>query len=57
LGKERFSSLKKIHVTYLGKQNIDFGEGEVLKLKEDPCSITGKQVWGRKVSQAQRGPM
>jgi hypothetical protein len=41
LGKESFSSSKKIHV-YLGKQDLKFGEGKFLKLKEDPVYL-GKQ--------------
>jgi hypothetical protein len=44
MGKERLSSSKKIHVTYSGKQDLEFGEGKVIKLKEDPCSfIMGKE--------------
>jgi hypothetical protein len=54
MGKESFSSLKKIHVPYFGKQDLEFGEGKVLKLKEDLCNILWEArtlVWGRKVSQ------
>jgi len=44
MGKESFSSLKEIHVTYFGKQDLGFGEGKVIKLKEDPCSFSmGKE--------------
>jgi hypothetical protein len=39
MGKESFSSSKKIHVTYFGKKDLKFGEGKFLKLKEDPCNI------------------
>jgi hypothetical protein len=45
----------KIDLLYLGKQDLNIGEGKFLKLKEDPCNILGKarsQVWGRQVSQA-----
>jgi hypothetical protein len=33
--KESFSSLKKIHVTYLGMQDLEFGEGKVLNLTDN----------------------
>jgi hypothetical protein len=42
LGKESFSSSKKINVIYLGKKDLEFGEGKFLKLKKDPCNILGE---------------
>jgi len=39
MGKESFSSLKKIHVTHLGKQDLEFGEGNVLKLTDNLKTI------------------
>ncbi len=43
MGKESFSKSKKIHVIYLGKKDLEFGEGKFLKLKEDPCNILGEE--------------
>jgi hypothetical protein len=34
----------KVKLVYLGKQEFEFGDGKVLKLKEDPCSFSMVKV-------------
>ncbi len=54
---EFFKLKKYFHKVYMGKQNLEFGEGKFLKLQKIPLSMLGEAkpwVWGIRVINTQK---